>query len=218
MGEMIKLTAADGHTLDAYRAMPDGAPKGGIVLLQEIFGVNSHIREVADSYARDGYLVIAPALFDRAEPGIELGYSQGDIKEGLDHRAKIAEADALSDVDAAAKAAREGGSVSVIGYCWGGSLAYLAACRLSSIDKAVSFYGGQVARDIEEEPKVPIILHFGDSDSSIPMSDVEKIRKRRPDLPVYVYEAGHGFKCDHRESFDAEAAKLARKRTLDFIA
>tara|TARA_R100000005_G_scaffold96134_2_gene80924 strand:+ start:6107 stop:6763 length:657 start_codon:yes stop_codon:yes gene_type:complete len=217
MGEMIELTAADGHKFAAYRAAPAAAPKGGIVLLQEIFGVNSHIREVCDGYAKDGYLVVAPALFDRVKPSVQLGYEQADIKEGLDYRAKVAEGDALKDIDAAAKSIRDVGSITVIGYCWGGTLTYLAACRLASVDKAVSYYGGQVAQYINEEPKIPIILHLGDADNSIPMSDVEMMQAKRPDIPMYVYAAGHGFNCDQRGSYDAAAAKLARDRTLDFI-
>jgi carboxymethylenebutenolidase len=218
MGSMIKLTAEDGHKLSAYKAKPAGEPKGGVVILQEIFGVNSHIQEVCDEYAKLGYVAIAPALFDRVAPGMTLNYEQTDIQEGIGYMAQVAAEDALKDVDAAAKEIADAGSIVMIGYCWGGSLAYFAACRLSSINKAVGYYGGMIAQNIEEEPKVPIILHFGDEDASIPMSAVEKIKEKRPDIPVYVYPAGHGFNCDHRASYDAESAKLALERTLEFIA
>lgn len=218
MGEMIDLTATDGHKCAAYKAVPAGTSKGGVVIVQEIFGVNSHIREVCDGYAKDGFVAIAPALFDRIEPEITLGYQPDDVQQGLKYKMQVIDEDALKDIDAAAKAIADAGEITVIGYCWGGSLAYLSACRLSSISKAVGYYGGQVVQHIEEEPKGPVILHFGDKDASIPMSAVEEIKAERPDIPVYVYAAGHGFNCDQRGSYDAASAKLARNRTLDFIS
>jgi carboxymethylenebutenolidase len=218
MGEIIELTAADGHKCSAYKVIPTGKPKGGVVILQEIFGVNSHIKEVCDGYAKQGYVAIAPALFDRVAPNITLGYEQSDIQQGLGYMKQVTQNDALADVDAAAKAIADAGDTAVIGYCWGGSLSYLAACRLSSINRAVGYYGGQIPQTIEEEPKVPIILHFGDADASIPMSAVEEVKAKRPDIPVYVYSAGHGFNCDHRASYDATSAKLALDRTLEFLA
>ena len=217
MGEIIELTAADGHKFNAYKATPTTTAKGGVVILQEIFGVNNHIKDVCDGYAKQGYVAIAPALFDRVAPNITLAYEQDDIQQGLGYMKKVDSEDALKDIDAAAKLLADAGNVAVIGYCWGGSLAYLAACRLPSIDKAVGYYGGQIPQTIEEEPKVPIILHFGDKDASIPMSAVEDVKTKRPDIPVYVYPAGHGFNCDHRGSYDAEAANLALERTLEFI-
>ncbi|MCC3306672.1 dienelactone hydrolase family protein [Sneathiella sp. HT1-7] len=218
MGELIELTAEDGHKLSAYKAFPVGKPKGGVVILQEIFGVNIHIKEVCDGYAQQGYIAIAPALFDRVDPNITLNYEQTDIQTGLGYMKQIAADDALKDTDAAAKELADAGDITVIGYCWGGSLAYLAACRLSSISKAVGYYGGMIPQNLGEEPKVPIILHFGDQDASIPMSAVEEVKAKRPDIPVYIYSAGHGFNCDHRGSYDAESAKLALDRTLDFMA
>ena len=218
MGELIELTAEDGHKLSAYKASPVGKPKGGVVILQEIFGVNIHIKEVCNAYAQQGYVAIAPALFDRVDPNITLNYEQTDIQTGLGYMKQIAADDALKDTDAAAKELADAGDITVIGYCWGGSLAYLAACRLSSISKAVGYYGGMIPQNLAEEPKVPIILHFGDQDASIPMSAVEEVKAKRPDIPVYIYSAGHGFNCDHRGSYDAESAKLALDRTLDFMA
>ena len=218
MGEMLELQAADGHKLSAYKATPEGRVKGGVVVVQEIFGLNSHIKEVCDGYAKEGFVAIAPALFDRIRPGIFLGYSSEDVAEGIKYKTQTTDADALQDIDAAAKEIAGVGDIAVIGYCWGGSLAYLSACRLSSIQKAVGYYGGQVAQHVAETPKVPIILHFGDQDGSIPMTAVEAIKAKRPDIPVYVYHAGHGFNCDQRGSYDAGSAKLALQRTLEFIS
>mgnify|MGYP001793908085 CR=1 FL=1 len=218
MGEMIELTAEDGHKFSAYKAVPTGTPKGGVVILQEIFGVNNHIKEVCDGYAKQGNVAIAPALFDRIGPNITLNYEQPDIQTGLGYMKQIAAEVALKDTDAAANEVADAGNVAVIGYCWGGSLAYLAACRLSSVSKAVGYYGGMIPQNLGEEPKVPIILHFGDKDASIPMSAVEEVKAKRPDIPVYVYPAGHGFNCDHRASYDAASAKLALQRSLDFMA
>ena len=217
MGEMIKLTAADGHKFTAYKAIPVGAAKGGIVVVQEIFGVNGHIRNVCDGYAKEGYVAVAPALFDRIGSNITLNYEKDDVQQGIKYKMQVEDNDALKDIDAAAEAVSDEGNIAVIGYCWGGSLAYLAACRLSSIDKAVSYYGGQVAQNIAEEPKVPLILHFGDQDASIPMTAVDEVKAKRSDIPAYVYSAGHGFNCDQRGSYDAAAAELALKRTLEFI-
>ncbi|MEX0583515.1 MAG: dienelactone hydrolase family protein [Sneathiella sp.] len=217
MGDMIELTAVDGHKFAAYKVTPDTTPKSVVVIIQEIFGVNSHIKDVCDGYAKAGFVAIAPALFDRIGPNIQLDYAPADVEQGLKYKNQVTDDDALKDIDAAAKEIGTSGDVSVIGYCWGGSLAYLSACRLSSIDKAVGYYGGQVAQNIAEAPKVPVMLHFGDKDASIPMSEVEEVKTTRPDIPVYVYAAGHGFNCDKRGSYDAEAAKLALERTLDFI-
>jgi carboxymethylenebutenolidase len=218
MGEIIKLTTKDGATIDAYEAVPAGEPRGAIVVLQEIFGVNHHIRNVADQFAADGYLAIAPALFDRVAPGIALGYVQKDIEEGVAIRAKTKIEETLADIAAAVAAASEAGKVGVVGYCWGGTLAYFSAARLSGIAAAVGYYGSGIATNIADGFKAPVLLHFGDKDQSIPSSDVEKIRQANPDVPIFVYPAGHGFSCDERASFDAESAKLARGRTLAFFA
>ncbi|WP_373089520.1 dienelactone hydrolase family protein [Sneathiella sp.] len=218
MGEILELDAKDGHKFSAYKATPDGKPKGGVVIVQEIFGVNSHIRNVCDGYAARGFVAIAPALFDRIRPDITLDYESADVEQGIKYKMQIEDDNALADIDAAAKEIADAGDVTVIGYCWGGSLAYLSACRLSSIQKAVGYYGGQIAQNIDETPKVPIILHFGDSDNSIPMEAVDKIKLARPDIPIYVYSAGHGFNCDKRGSYDAAAARLALDRTLEFIS
>ena len=217
MGKMLKLTTADGFTLDAYRADPAGTPKGAIVVVQEIFGVNSHIRNVADGYAAAGYVAIAPGIFDRAAPGIELGYDQAGIDEGLKARAAIPIEGTLADLQAAIDAVRGAGKVGIVGYCWGGSLAFLAAGKLTGLAAAVGYYGGQITQFLDSEPKVPTLLHFGKEDHGIPLADVDKIRARHPGIPVHLYDAGHGFNCDQRGSYDAASAKLALQRTLEFF-
>ena len=218
MSQTIKLTASDGATSDAYRADPAGRPKGAIVVLQEIFGVNPHIRRVADGFAADGYLAIAPALFDRAKPGVELGYTPDDIPIGRDLVAAVGHERTMLDVAAAVAAAAEGGKVGVVGYCWGGSLAYAAASTLPGVDAAVGYYGGNIAKSLDRKPKVPLMLHFGEHDDHIPMTDVEKIRAALPGVPVYSYDAGHGFNCDARGSYDKPSAAEALERTLALLA
>jgi carboxymethylenebutenolidase len=217
----IELTAADGHKLAAYRADPPkgvngGKPRGAIVVVQEIFGVNRHMRRTTDGFAADGYVAISPALFDRVERGVDIGYGPEDIARGRDLRAKIAWPQVLADMDAAIKEARKSGKVGVVGYCWGGSVAWRAATQLA-VDGAVGYYGGMVAEFAAEMPKCPVMLHFGDKDQSIPMSQIETINKHHPNLPIHVYPADHGFNCEDRKQYDAAAAKLARERTLGFF-
>ncbi len=217
MGQTITLTAKDGHKFSAYRADPQGKPRGAIVVVQEIFGVNSHIRRVTDFYAAQGYVAIAPALFDRTEKGVELGYDAKSIEAGRDLRGKVGNDGALVDAQAAIDFAKAFGKVGIVGYCWGGSLAFLAAARLQGLAGAVGYYGGMIAAHADERPKVPTILHFGEHDKSIPMNDVEKVRKAQPGIPIYVYDAGHGFNCDERADYNAGCAKLALERTLKFF-
>ena len=220
MGTMLELTASDGHTLGAYRADPEGTPKGGVVVIQEIFGVNQHIREVADGYAGEGYVAIAPALFDRSRPSVELGYEGDDIGIGRELAFPMGWETPILDIGAAVTAAAEVGKVGVVGYCWGGSLAYLSACKLD-VSCAVGYYGGQIlkilAADPTAHPKVPTILHFGEHDSGIPLDDVAQVRAENPDIPVYMYDAGHGFNCNHRGSYDENACNTALERTLAFF-
>lgn len=218
MADTLTLTAEDGHRLAAYIAQPDARPRGGVVVIQEIFGVNAHIRSVADDYARSGYLAIAPALFDRVRPGIELGYSEDDVTRGREIRAQVRNEDALLDIAAAADAVRSAGRVAAVGYCWGGTLAWLAATRLAGFAAVVSYYGGGIGGFAAERPHCPVILHFGERDHAIPLTEVEAVRKAQPDLPVHVYPAGHGFNCDARGSFEPKCAEIARDRTLAFLA
>jgi carboxymethylenebutenolidase len=218
MGEKITLTCKDGQTIGAYVARPAGAPKGGIVVLQEIFGANQHIRKTADLYAAEGYLAIAPALFDRVEPGLELGYTGDDPKKGMETRGKTELPKTLMDIEAAIDAVKDAGKVGIVGYCWGGTLAYASAVNLPGVAAAVGYYGGGIAGMSDKKPNAPTMLHFGEKDHSISMADVEKVKANQPDIPVFVYPAGHGFNCDERASFDRESADLARSRTLAFFA
>ena len=188
------------------------------MVIQEIFGVNHHIRNVADNFAKQGYVAIAPALFDRTERNVELGYDPPGIEAGRNTMLKVPLEGTLADLQATIDAAKSAGKVGVVGYCWGGSLSFLAATRLQGISAASGYYGSMVARNAEERPMVPTILHFGEKDQGIPMTDVEKVKQTRPEVPVYVYPAGHGFNCDERGSYDAASAKLALDRTLEFFA
>ena len=217
MGTTTKAKAADGHELDVYRAAPSGKARGGLVIAQEIFGVNSHIRAVCDGYAADGYLVVAPALFDRVERGVELGYDSDDIARGRSLREPIALDQALMDMEAAAKEVAAVGRIGVEGYCWGGSIAWVAATRSTSFAATVGYYGGMVPDLAAEQPGCPVQLHFGDQDQSIPLAGVEKVKAAHPAVPVFIYPAGHGFNCDQRGSYHAESARLARERTLAFL-
>lgn len=217
MGQMTTLKPSDGVSIGAYRAAPSGTTRGGLVVLQEIFGVNEHIRDVADRFAAQGYLAIAPALFDRVKPGVELGYDAEGVQAGVGLQQRTVIDDSLRDVQAAIDAAAEGGKVGVVGYCWGGTLAYAAACRLSGVVAAVGYYGGGIASLLDHKPKVPLILHFGEKDDHIPSTDVEKIRAALPGVPVHTYPAGHGFNCDRRGSYDKPSAELASSRTLAFL-
>lgn len=213
---MMELTAADGHRLQAYEAKPAGAARGGVVVVQEIFGVNDHIRRVADGYAADGYHVIAPALFDRVQPGIELGYTDADIAEGRRIRGQLTFEQALADVDAARKALG-GRKIGIVGYCWGGTVTWLAAARLHGFAAAASYYGGGIGQFANEHPRCPTQCHFGEKDHAIPLTEVAAVRDANPAVEIYTYPAGHGFNCDARGSYDAAAAKLARDRTLAFF-
>lgn len=218
MGETIKLTAQDGHEFAAYRVDPEGAPRSGVVVAQEIFGVNGHIRSVADGFAAEGYAAIAPALFDRIERGVELGYDPDSVARGRELKAKTDWEGPLQDIRAAADALA-GLKVAVVGYCWGGSLAWLSATRIGGLAAAVCYYGGQIKDFREETPRCAVLMHFGSQDQGIPLSDVDAIRAAHADLPIHVYEgAGHGFNCDQRASYDPAAASLARTRTLEMIA
>jgi len=214
MGKMIELVAADGFRLSAYRAEPPGAPRGGIVVAQEIFGVNSHIRSVCDGYAKDGYTVIAPALFDRYERDIDIGYTPEDIARGIALKAKTTIDAALLDVAAAAKALSDAGKIGVVGYCWGGFVSWMTACRLGGFACAVAYYGGGVLGAIAETPKCPVMAHFGERDSVLPVDGVKRFAAAHPEVEVFIYAADHGFNCDQRGSYDAAAAALARERTL----
>ncbi len=218
MGETITLTAADGHSFSAYRAEPADTPRGGVVVVQEIFGVNEHIRRVADNYASEGYLAIAPAVFDRLERGVEIGYTPDDIARGRELKTAADTDAAVMDCQAAAEALRPAGKVGLVGYCWGGFLAWAAAAKLEGLAASVVYYGGGIHEKTDWQPACPIMLHFGEKDSGIPLELVDQVRAAHPDLPFHIYPADHGFNCEMRGSYDAESAKLARQRTLAFFA
>lgn len=215
----ITLTASDGFKLGAYRADPSGKPKGGIVVIQEIFGVNSHIRNVTDRFAKEGYAAIAPALFDRQHKDFQSGYSPDEIANARKFIANPNWDEMLRDTQAAIDALKDAGPVGVVGFCMGGSIAFLAATRLSGLKAAVGYYGGAVAKFADEKPKVPVMLHFGEKDTGIPLSDVEIVKQKRSDVEVHVYkDAQHGFNCDERGSYDKNSAAIAWTRTQEFFA
>src|SRR5206468_1312721 len=195
-----------------------GKPRGGLVVIQEIWGVNKHIRNVADGYAADGYLVIAPAIFDRIERGVTMDeYTNETMQKGFGYMQKVNIDKALLDVGAAVAAASTAGKVGVVGFCFGGRVAWLAASRVDGIAASVPYYGGGIPDLASEKPKCPVMLHFGERDQHIPIASVGQFKKAHPSLPVYIYAADHGFNCDQRGSYDAAAAKLARERTIKFL-
>jgi carboxymethylenebutenolidase len=214
MGQTIRLTASDGHELGAYRAEPSGTPRGGALVVQEIFGVNGHIRNVCDRLAAQGYLAVAPALFDRITRDFQSGYSPQEVAAAREIAMKRDWSKIILDCEAAQANIKDAGKTVTVGFCMGGSVAFLAATRMNGIAAASCFYGGQIVQFAEETPRCPVQMHFGERDEHIPMQDVEVIRAKRTDCEVFVYPAGHGFYCDERGSFDAQSAKLAWERTL----
>jgi carboxymethylenebutenolidase len=218
MGNTITLTASDGHQLSAYRADPTQKPRGGVLVIQEIFGVNAHVRGVCDDYAKEGYVALAPALFDRIERGVETGYDPEAMRTAVGVVSKLKPGDTLRDLQAGIDELAKIGKVGVVGYCYGGTMAWAAACRLEHVAAASCYYGGQIHRQKDAVPKVPALLHFGEQDAMIPLEEVEKLRQAHPGVPVYVYPAGHGFNCEARASYHAESAKLAKQRTLELFA
>ncbi|MGQ0652413.1 MAG: dienelactone hydrolase family protein [Betaproteobacteria bacterium] len=218
MGKMIELTAADGHQLAAYRAEPQGSPRGAIVVIQEIFGVNSHIKAVTDGFAADGYVAIAPAMFDRVQRGYDTGYTPPEIEAGRALMQKLDWANSLRDVDAAVAEAKKSGRVGIVGYCWGGTVAWRAAANTAGLAAAAPFYGGGMPSFIDEKPKVPVQAHFGELDQSPTLEQAKAIAKAHPEIEAHYYpNAGHGFNCDHRPSFNAAASKTSRERVLQFF-
>lgn len=217
MTDFISLKTADGATISAFVAKPAGTPRGAVVVCQEIFGINNHIRNVTSRYAAEGYLAIAPALFDRVEKNVELAYDQAGMQAGIALMKQSGIDTALADITAAAAHVKNAGKIAIVGFCWGGTLAWAAACRTDLFAASVAYYGGGIGNMLEEKPRCPVIAHFGNQDQSIPMETVEKFKAAQPDVPVHVYDAGHGFNCDERASYNAAAAELARSRTLAFL-
>ncbi|WP_372658758.1 dienelactone hydrolase family protein [Hydrogenophaga sp.] len=223
MGYFTDLQADDGFSFRGYVAEPLVNPIGGLVLLQEIFGVNDHIRSVADSYAAEGYLVVAPATFHRVKEAVELGYSEDDMKEGMGYKAAVEALPApgvLRDIQAAIEHAAEGGNVGILGYCWGGLLTWRAACTLDGLSAAVPYYGGGMTSEAEmaREPRVPVMAHFADHDGYISMDSIRAFQAAQTGVEVHIYAGHHGFNCDQRGAYNAEAAQLARQRTSAFLA
>ncbi len=215
MHDIIEISAADGHCFHVWRALPAAAPLGSVIVLQEIFGVNSHIRDLCAQFAANGYAAFAPYLFDRSGGNVELGYDADGIAAGRERMARLCFDDALLDVAATRVVAAALGPVGCVGYCWGGSLAWLAATRLGI--PSVSYYGARTAPFLDETPLAPVLMHFGERDPSIPAALVAALRQRHPQIPVHVYAAGHGFNCNQRADFHAESAALAWRRSLAFL-
>lgn len=223
MANIIELTAADGFKFPVYEARPAGQVKAAVVVLQEIFGVNAHIRAVVDGFAQHGYLALAPATFHRVKPDVELGYSPHDITAGVALKAGVEALPlpgVMQDIQAAIDYAAAFGKVGVVGYCWGGLLAWRAGCLLHGMNAVVPYYGGGMtsAAEIARTPKCPVLAHFANQDQSIPLEGVAAFQAAHPDVDVRMYQAGHGFNCDHRGAYDAAAAALAREQTLAFFA
>jgi carboxymethylenebutenolidase len=219
VGQDIILTASDKFELGAYRTTPAGTPKGAVVVIQEIFGVNHHIRAVCDRFAVQGYVAVAPSIFDRIERNFQSGYSPEEVAIARKFVASPDWPAMLLDTQAAIDSVKDVGPVGIIGFCLGGSVAYAAATKLSGLSAAIGYYGGAIVRFADDKPKVPTQLHFGAQDHGIPLSDVETIRAKRPEVEVFVYDgAQHGFGCDERASYDKASADVARQRSLAFFA
>ena len=225
MSQFIQLTSSDGFSVPAWLAEPQGTPRGAIVVLQEIFGVNSHIRAVADRYAASGYLAIAPSTFARVKHGVELGYEQQDMEAGFALKTAVDALPApgvMADIQAAINEAakRSGRKVGIVGFCWGGLLTWRSACMLDGLSAAVCYYGGGMTTPEESarKPRVPVLAHFGERDHWIPVDEVKAFAKTHPEVEVHIYAADHGFHCDQRGSYDQAAAQLANERTLAFFA
>jgi len=216
---MIELTGGDGHSFSAYRADPSDAPKGAVVVLQEVFGVNPHIKAITDAFAAKGYVAIAPSLFDSVKSGVELGYDEASVAEGIGLMEQVGKERALAEIQATVDAVKGVGKVAIVGYCWGGYLAYAAANQVKGLACAVGYYGSGIVDDYGEKRKVPTLLHFGENDALIPLEAMSQFRAYRPDVSVFSYpDASHGFNCDQRDSYQAEAAQAALERTLHWVS
>lgn len=218
MGQMIEAKMADGVSIRVYRAAPKTPPRAGMVIMHEAFGMNAHIRDMCDRYAAEGYLTFSPALYDRVDYGVEIsGYSEVELELALKLRKSADWEQSVSDMRSTIEIAREAGPVGVVGYCWGGSLAWLAATRCG-VDVAVSYYGGQIIQFIDESPECPFLAHFAEHDVHVPPESASILKEHHPTVPNYLYDANHGFNCDQRSDYDAESAALAQRRTSEFFA
>lgn len=217
MGRWLELTAADGFRLSAYRADPPAAPRGGLIVVQEIFGVNSHIRAVCDSFAADGYATIAPALFDRYERNVDIGYSPEEVARGRELKGRVRTESALLDVAAAREAAASANRVGIVGYCWGGFITWMSAAQVPGFACAIAYYGGGMTDAIDQQPRCPVMAHFGERDAVIPVAGVKQVAGAHPEVQVFLYPAEHAFNNDQRRNYDPASARLARERTLAFL-
>lgn len=220
LGKMITLKSGDGAAIEYYHVEAQGPRRGGLVCVMEIFGVTDHIKDVCDAWAKEGLEVVSPALYDRQEKNFQATYSQEDVQKGLALRAKNSMENCIMDVQAGIDflKSRNAGPVHVTGYCYGGSIAWVAACRCNGLASSAGYYGGMIGDHIDEKPKCPAILHFGEHDKSIPMTLVRKVEAAHPDVKVYVYDAGHGFQSDRRTDYNEACAKLAKQRSLELFA
>lgn len=220
LGKMITLKSGDGADIDFYHVEAQGARKGGLVCVMEIFGVTDHIKDVCDAWAKDGLEVVSPALYDRVEKNFQASYSPDDIQKGLALRTRTSTENNIQDVQTGIDFLKErnAGPVYITGYCYGGTVSWVAACRCTGLAAAAGYYGGGIGDHITEKPKCPTILHFGEHDKGIPMTTVRKIEAAHPDVPVYVYDAGHGFQSDRRTDYNEACAKLAKQRCLELFA
>lgn len=218
MGNFIDLNAADGHRFRAYRAQPQGKARGAVIVIQEIFGVNSHIRAVTDGYAQEGYIAVAPAFFDRVNRDFETGYSQADVESGVKVMQAMNWDMAMADLDASRLSVATAGKVGVVGYCWGGTACWLAAARIDGLACSVPYYGGGMPDFVASKPRCPVMCHFGEQDQRPSLEQARAIAAAHPEITAHFYAAGHGFNCDQRGSYNAEAASLAKRRTLEFFA
>lgn len=222
--QWIELSAEDGFCCPAWEAVPEGKPRAAVVVLPEIFGVNQHIRAVTDRFAARGYLAVAPALFARVQPEVDLGYSSDDLQTGIALKTaveKLPGIGVLADIQAAIQhaAAHSGGLVGIVGFCWGGLMAWRAACDLEGLAAAVSYYGGGITThaEIARQPRCPVLAHFARHDAWIPLEGVQFFSAKHPEVQAHVYDADHGFNCDQRAAYDESAAITARNRTLEFF-
>ncbi len=219
MGETVQIKAADGHVFDVYRAAPKGKPRGAIVTIMEIFGVNGHIRSVADGFTAEGYVALAPAIYDRVQRGADLGYEGADFEKGRELRGKVQWDWVVADVTATVKVASEAGNVGIVGYCYGGGIVQAAACRVPGLSAAVGYYGGPWAELVNEAPQCPVLMHFAAADKHIPLTLAAEYKKKHPQTVVHVHDADHGFSCDQRPAvYDAYAHYRARAQTMGFFA
>ena len=218
MGSFITLTASDGHSFQAWESRPSGTPRGAVIVIQEIFGVNSHIRSVTDAYAADGYLAIAPALFERTHRGYETGYAPDDIQAGIEVMQGLDMGNTLRDVAATVARVQGAGKVGILGYCWGGTVAWVAAARVAGLACSIPYYGGGIPSFIGEKPQCPVMFQFGEEDTMPSLQQAREIAAAHPGATANFYAAGHGFNCDQRGSYNAQASQLARTRTLEFLA